>query len=63
MKLPKGRVRVLRTKEGRFRVTLPRALAEAVGLRGGETGRFRLLEFREDRVVLALVIEKERDKP
>lgn len=56
-------MRVLRTREGRFRITLPRALAEAVGLRGGETGKFRLLEFREDRVVLALEIEKERDKP
>jgi len=63
MKLPEGRVRVLRTKEGRFRITLPRALAEAVGLQGGETGRFQLLEFRKDRVVLALVIEKGRNKP
>lgn len=59
MKLPEGWVRVLRTKEGRFRLTLPRALAEAVGLRGGERGKFRLLEFSEKRVVLALEIEKE----
>lgn len=59
MKLPEGYVAVMKTKEGRFRITLPRALAEAVGLKGGERGKFRLLEFNERRVVLALEIEKE----
>jgi hypothetical protein len=43
MKLRGGEVAVVRGKDGRFRVTIPKDLALALGLEGGERGKFRLL--------------------
>jgi hypothetical protein len=45
MKLRGGEVAVVRGKDGRFRVTIPKDLALALGLEGGERGKFRLLKL------------------
>ena len=45
MRLKGGKVAVVRGKDGRFRVTIPKDLALALGLEGGERGRFRLLRL------------------
>jgi len=55
MKLRGGEVAVVRGKDGRFRVTIPKDLALALGLEGGERGKFRLLRLSSTQVVLALV--------
>ena len=44
-RLRDGEVAVVRDKTGRFRVTIPKDLALALGLEGGERGRFRLLRL------------------
>jgi hypothetical protein len=51
MKLRGGEVAVVRGKDGRFRVTIPKDLALALGLEGGERGKFRLLRLSSTQVV------------
>ena len=58
MRLKGGGVAVVRGKDGRFRVTIPRDLALALGLEGGERGRFRLLRLSSTQVVLSLEITR-----
>jgi hypothetical protein len=41
MKLRGGEVAVVRGKDGRFRVTIPKDLALALGLEGGERGKIQ----------------------
>jgi hypothetical protein len=53
MKLRGGEVAVVRGKDGRFRVTIPKDLALALGLEGGERGKFRLLRLSSTQVVLS----------
>jgi hypothetical protein len=53
MKLRGGEVAVVRGKDGRFRVTIPKDLALALGLEGGEHGKFRLLRLSSTQVVLS----------
>jgi len=62
MKLRGGEVAVVRGKDGRFRVTIPKDLALALGLEGGEHGQFRLLRLSSTQVVLALEITRKRGK-
>jgi hypothetical protein len=62
MKLRGGEVAVVRGKDGRFRVTIPKDLALALGLEGGERGKFRLLRLSSTQVVLALEITRKRGK-
>jgi hypothetical protein len=62
MKLRGGEVAVVRGKDGRFRVTIPKDLALALGLEGGERGKFRLLRLSSAQVVLALEIARKRGK-
>ena len=45
---------VVRDKTGRFRMTIPEGLALALGLEGGEKGRFRLLRLSSTQAVLSL---------
>jgi hypothetical protein len=58
MKLRGGEVAVVRGKDGRFRVTIPKDLALALGLEGGERGKFRLLRLSSTQVVLSLEIAR-----
>ena len=58
MRLKGGEVAVVRGKDGRFRVTIPRDLALALGLEGGERGRFRLLRLSSTQMVLSLEITR-----
>jgi hypothetical protein len=62
MKLRGGEVAVVRGKDGRFRVTIPKDLALALGLEGGEHGKFRLLKLSSTQVVLSLEITRKRGK-
>jgi hypothetical protein len=62
MKLRGGEVAVVRGKDGRFRVTIPKDLALALGLEGGERGKFRLLRLSSTQVVLSLEIARKRGK-
>jgi len=55
-------VAVVRDKTGRFRVTIPTGLALALGLEGGEKGRFRLLRLSSTEVVLSLEITRKGKK-
>jgi len=58
----KGGEVVVRGKDGRFRVTIPEDLALALGLEGGERGRFRLLRLSSTQVVLSLEITRKPKK-
>jgi len=58
MRLKGGEVAVVRDKTGRFRVTIPKGLALALGLEGGEKGRFRLLRLSSTQAVLSLEITR-----
>jgi len=51
-------VAVVRDKTGRFRVTIPKGLALALGLEGGEKGRFQLLRLSSTQAVLSLEITR-----
>jgi len=62
MRLKGGEVAVVQDKTGRFRVTIPKDLALAPGLEGGERGRFRLLRLSSTQVVLSLEITLKRRK-
>jgi hypothetical protein len=62
MKLRGGEVAVVRGKDGRFRVTIPKDLALALSLEGGEHGKFRLLKLSSTQVVLSLEITWKRGK-
>jgi len=62
MKLRGGEVAVVRGKDGRFRVTIPKDLALALSLEGGERGKFRLLKLSSTQVVLSLEITRKRGK-
>jgi len=62
MRLKGGEVAVVRDKTGRFRVTIPKDLALALGLEGGERGRFRLLRLSSTQVVLSLEIARKGGK-
>jgi len=62
MRLKGGEVAVLRGKDGRFRVTIPKDLALALSLEGGERGRFRLLRLSSTQVVLSLEITRKKRK-
>jgi hypothetical protein len=62
MKLRGGEVAVVRGKDGRFRVTIPKDLALALGLEGGERGKFRLLKLSSTQVVLSLEIARKGKK-
>jgi hypothetical protein len=62
MKLRGGEVAVVRGKDGRFRVTIPKDLALALGLEGGERGKFQLLKLSSTQVVLSLEITRKRGK-
>jgi len=62
MKLRGGEVAVVRGKDGRFRVTIPKDLALALGLEGGEHEKFRLLKLSSTQVVLSLEITRKRGK-
>jgi len=57
-----GEAAVARDKTGRFRVTIPKGLALALGLEGGEKGRFRLLRLSSTQVVLSLEITRKTRK-
>jgi 2-C-methyl-D-erythritol 4-phosphate cytidylyltransferase len=49
MKLRGGEVAVVRGKDGRFRVTIPKDLALALGLEGGERGNSDFYGFPQPR--------------
>ena len=48
----------MRVKDRRFRVTIPKDLALALGLEGGEKRRFRLLRLSSTQAVLSLEITR-----
>ena len=58
MKPRGGEVAVVRAKARRFRVTIPKDLALALGLEGGERGRLWLLRLSSTQVVLFLEIAR-----
>jgi len=58
LRLKGGEVAVVRAKARRFRVTIPKDLALALGLERGERGRFRLLRLSSTQVVLFLEIAR-----
>ena len=61
MRLKGGEV-VVRGKDGRFRVTIPKGLALTLGLEGGEKGRFRLLHLSSTQAVLSLEVTRKRGR-
>ena len=58
MRLKGGEGAVVQDKTGRFRVTIPKGLALALSLEGGEKGRFRLLRLSSTQAVLSLEITR-----
>jgi len=62
IRLKGGEVAVVRAKARRFRVTISKDLVLALGLEGGERGRFRLLRLSSTQVVLSLEITRKGTK-
>jgi len=62
LRLKGGEVAVVLDKTGRFRVTIPKELALALTLEGGESGGFRLLRLFSTQIVLSLEITRKGKK-